>query len=282
MKNLSLLILFVLLFDSCFSRSPRKDEFELPIIHNNTTKINKNASQIKNNRYFSFKLKDLYKTSIDKNDYLFFQIESSLSAKNISYILLNEQKEKGNLKNLETNKKKIWYSPKIINKQNFPNKIIYQFAVYAKRNNWVKETIVIRVGPSIQNENLKCDPLYNITNSLKDQLNNIIKNQRNPSMKNHRHDIKQKYTKWEKQEHNWKHHGHDKYNKSHKYNEYDKHYKKYDYYRSNEGIIIPAIFLITIWSILLVLYCLVNRRKKHFVAELKNPQQISLVEYHNV
>ena len=40
--------------------------------------------------------------------------------------------------------------------------------------------------------------------------------------------------------------------------------------------------LLTIWIFIFMLYFLVNRRKKTFVAQFKSQQQVNLVNYQNV
>ena len=280
MKNLSLLILLILLFDYSDSISPRKDEFELPIIKANRTKVNNNVHKKKNYRYFSFRLKDLQKSFKDKNDYLFFQINSTLSSIDIFYTFVNTPKESINLSNIENYKYRTWYAPNIKIKQIIAAKNIYQFAINASKD-WTKETLIIKAGPSSKNEDLKCFPLYNGTKTIIYKPNNHIKNQWEPPMKNPNHNKNHKYDNWEKSTYDWKNPEHDKNDKTHHFKK-DKHFKKFNYLKHNEGKIILAITLITIWSVLLVLYCLVNRRQKPFVSEFKNLRQISLAEYHNV
>ena len=280
MKNLSLLILLILLFDYCDSKSPRKDESELPIINTNRTKVNNNAHKKKNYRYFSFSLKDLQKTFKDKDDYLFFQINSTLSSKDILYTFDNTPKKSINLSNIENDKYRTWNAPKMMIKQILPDKHIYLFAINATKD-WTKETLIIKVGPSFKNEELKCFPLYNGTKTIIYKPNNKFKNQWKPPIDIPNHNKNHKHDNWGKPIFDWKNHGHDKNNKTHHFKK-DKHFKKFHDLKHNKGRIVFAITLITIWNILLVLYCLVNRRRKPFVSEFKNLQQISLAEYHNV
>ena len=272
MKNLPLLILFLfaLLLESSYSIRPKTDKYELPIIFNNRTKDRNTSNYI----YFPFKLNKTY-----KSDLLFFQINSSISKKIISYSFTIEPKEKVNPNIIKNDKNRIWYYPNITYKQRLPKNIIYQIAAYSNRNDFSKETIIIRVGPVLPNENITCVQLFNVSTIIKNQKNNFTHNQRKDSERNNGHIKKHKHDHWNKSKFDWKHHGNDWLNKSDKY---DKKHKKYHKRRHIKEKIFLAIFLITLWSVILVLYCLVNRRKKPFVAELKNPQQVSLSEYHNV
>lgn len=271
MKNLSLLIiLFAILFESSYSIRPKNEKYGLQIGFNNRT----NYSQTSSFRYFPFKLNKSL-----KSDLLFFQISSSFSEKNISYTFTREPKERVNLTNIANDKYKIWYSPNITYKQKLPMKLVYQLAVYANRNDFSKKTIIIRVGPSSQNEKIECIQLYNVSTTITNKKYNITYNQRKDFDKNHGHDKKHKHDHWHKSKFDWKNHGNEWLNKS---NKYDKKYKYRKYHNHFEGNIFLAILLLTLWSIILVLYCLVNRRKKPFFAELKNSQQVSLSDYHNV
>ena len=272
MKNLPLfiLILFALLFESSYSIRPKKEKYELQVGFNNRT----NNSQTSSFRYFPFKLNKTI-----KSDLLFFQINSSFSEKNISYTFTKEPKERVNLNNIVNDKYRIWYYPNITYKQRLPLKLVYQIAVYANRHDFSKQTIIIRVGPSLQNEKIDCSQLYNVSTSIKNQKNNITHHHKKDWEKNHHHDKKHKHDHWHKSKFDWKNNGHDWLNQSNKYN---KKYKKYNNYEYIEGKIFLAILLLSLWSIIVVLYCLVNRRNKPFVAELKNPQQVSLSDYHNV
>jgi len=271
MKNLHLLILilFSFLLDSTYSIRPKNDIYELPIVFNNRT----NNSGSSNFRYFPFKLNKSV-----KSDLLFFQISSSFSEKNISYTFTRESKERVNLNNIANDKYKIWYSPNITFKQRLPKKLVYQIAVYSNRHNFSKQTIIIRVGPSLKNEKIDCYQLYNVSATIKNQKNNITHNKRKDWEKSHHHDKNHKHDHdhWHKSKLDWKNHGHDWLNQSNKYD------KKYHNHKHIEGKIFMAILLITLWSIIVILYCLVNRRKKPFASEIKNPQQVSLSDYHNV
>jgi len=272
MKNLPLLILilFAFLFESSYSIRPKKDKYELPIVYSNKT----NNIHIFNFRYFTFKLNKSLKSGL-----LFFQINSSLSQKNISYTFTREPKERVNLYNITNDKNRIWYYPNITFAQKLSMKSVYQIAIYANRYDFSKETVIIRVGPSVINEKIECVQLYNVSTKINNQKNNITHNQRKDLEKKHGHDKKHKHEHWNKSKSDWKNHGHDWLNKS---NKYDKKFKKYHNHKHIEGKIFITILLITLWCLIVVLYCLVNRRKKPFVTELKNPQQVSLSDYHNV
>ena len=269
MKYFPLLIfLFVLLFESSYSIRPKKDIYELPIVFNNRT----NNSRTSNFKYFSFNLNKSFKSNL-----LYFQINTSLSEKNISYTFTGEPKERLNLNNIEKVKDRIWYDPNIIFIRRLPMKIIYKIGVYTKRHNFSRKTLIIRVGPMLKNENITCAQLYNASTIIKNQKYNVSYDQNKYLKKNHSHHKEHKHDHWHKDKFDRKNHGKNWLNTSDKYG---KKYKKY--HKHVNGKIFSAIVLISLWSIIVVLYCLVNRRKKPFVAELKNPQQVSLSDYHNV
>ena len=272
MKKLYLLFIFVLLFTSSYSIRPKTDKKDFSKYFFNRSMIKGNiAHQNKNDntsRYFSFQLKDLLKES---NGFIFFQINSSLSPKNISYTFIKERKERTNINRIEDYKYKTWHSPYLLFKQKFNDKIIYQFAVLANELGMSQKTVIIRVSPFIKNEKCTCEIARNISSTLKNMVNNNKKVRRDISK-----DYKWKRPKFDPKDYNR--------NWDNKFDEINKYKNKHHIhkYRNNIGRIAFAISLIFIWTIILTLYCLVNRRKKPVINMLKKQEQISLYQYHNV
>ena len=288
MKKLYLLFIFVLLFTSSYSIRPKTDKKDFSKYFFNRSMIKGNiAHQNKNDntsRYFSFQLKDLLKES---NGFIFFQINSSLSPKNISYTFIKERKERTNINRIEDYKYITWHSPYLLFKQKFTDKIIYQFAVLANELGMSQKKVIIRVSPFIKNEKCTCEIARNISGTLKNLVNNNKKDRRDIS-----NDYKWKKPKFDRNNHhnhNWdsKSDKFDKYNHhnfDNKLDKFDKYNNKHHIhkYRKNNGRIVFAISLISIWSLIFILYCLVNRRKKPVINILKNQEQINLSQYHNV
>ena len=275
MKKLSLLFAFILLFINSYSITPKMDKNDFPKYFNNTSVIKSNITHQNKkdniNRYFSFQLKDLSKES---EGFLVFQINSSLSPKNISYTYINEPKERVNINRIEDYKYKTWHSPYLFFKHKFNDKIIYEFSIYMTKSEMSKQTIIIRVGPSLKDEKCTCEITRNV---LSPTLKILINNNNN---KKHKIDISKDY-KWKKPKFDGNNHNHNwdnKLDRPAKYNN-KQHFHKY---RKNNGRIIFAISLISIWSLIFILYCLVNRRKKSIINKLKNQEQINLSQYHNI
>ena len=272
MKKLYLLFIFVLLFTSSYSIRPKTDKKDFSKYFFNRSMIKGNiAHQNKNDntsRYFSFQLKDLLKES---NGFIFFQINSSLSPKNISYTFIKERKERTNINRIEDYKYKTWHSRYLLFKQKFNDKIIYQFAVLANELGMSQKKVIIRVSPFIKNEKCTCEIARNISGTLKNLVNNNKKDRRDIS-----NDYKWKKPKFDPKDYNR--------NWDNKFDEINKYKNKHHIhkYRNNIGRIAFAISLIFIWTIILTLYCLVNRRKKPVINMLKKQEQISLYQYHNV
>ena len=156
-----------------------------------------------------------------------------------------------------------------------------------------QKKVIIRVTPLIKNEKCTCEIARNISSTLKNLVNNNKKDRRDISK-----DYKWKKPKFDRNNHH-NHHNHnwdgksdkpDKYNHHNWDNKFDKYNNKYHIHKyiKNNGRIVFAISLISIWSlifiwtIILTLYCVVNRRKKPVINMLKKQEQISLYQYHNV
>ena len=276
MEKLSLSLIFVLLFTSSFSIRPKNDTKILPKYSYNISRLIKNITQ-KNKetqiyRYFSFNQKDIPKES---EEFLFFQIDSSLSPKNISYIFINEHKQRSYMHAHGNFKYNIWQSPNIIFKQKFNDKIIYQFPIPINKFEMSQETIIIRVGPLFKDEKCICEIARNISSNLKNLVN---------KKKEDKRDISKDY-KWKKPKYDRNNYSHSWDNEINKY-KYDK-YNRNRMHHINEfrniiGRIVFAVLLIFIWSLIFIVYCLVNRRKKPVINMIKNEGQISLYQYHNV
>ena len=189
-KLFPILFLF-LLFVNSYSMRP-KDVYELPKVPNNRTHVqNKNHYQRNKGdhmKYFSFNLKDLFRPSDAKKDYFYFELNSSFVDKKISYAFMREPKEKINIGNIAFDKSLIWYSPNITNRNYYTKGIIYQFAIYLNGKDKSKQSIIIRAGPSLKNENVTCQPLKHFPQALKDKFNTVSRTQINNPRNHHGHD----------------------------------------------------------------------------------------------
>lgn len=276
MKRIQLILfLFAILLEISQSMSPKKDIYELPIIPINQTKSRKSKIipqknyTFANSKYFAFNLRDIRTI----NNFMFFQINSTGRSKSFSYALLRDPIEKLNRPNTFEFQNK-WYKPNITHSNPYYNKISYQIGIYGIIKDITKKSIVIKVSPGSLNENITCENLLNVSQSLKGQTI-ILEHKMNQEKEKRRGiDIL-----------NNRPYSDRKMNDNHrKYKKLLKHWKKNPkhYFKGCLAIAIISLILISIWSCLAILYCLTNRRKGSFVGDLKNQQQIILNNYQNI
>jgi hypothetical protein len=284
-----IIVLFVLLFESSYSLRPKKDKYTLPNIRYNKTNNHKNLDLRRpkvnngpNKRYFIYRLKDLIKPGKgEKGDFLFFEVNSTYYT-DISYVMVKEQITKINL-DRDVNGKYKWFLPSASIKQ-IQKKFSKQVAIYVNRTDNYKESIIIRVNTYQKNENVSCRVLKEPSNFLKEKVATLKNQKKNHDWKNHKHekphhhDNKRK-PKHDWKNHDWKNHGH---NKTLKDNKFKKDYNQNKYRKNACRRCCFGFVLLTIWIFLFMLYFLVNRRKKTFVAQFKSQQQVNLVNYQNV
>jgi hypothetical protein len=250
--------------------SPKKDIYELPIIPINQTKSRKSKIipqknyTFANSKYFAFNLRDIRTI----NNFMFFQINSTGRSKSFSYALLRDPIEKLNRPNTFEFQNK-WYKPNITHSNPYYNQISYQIGIYGIIKDITKKSIVIKVSPGSLNENITCENLLNVSQSLKGQT--IILEHKMNQEKEKRREIDIL---------NNRPYSDRKMNDNHrKYKKLLKHWKNNPkhYFKGCLAIAIISLILISIWSCLAILYCLTNRRKGSFVGDLKNQQQIILI-----
>ena len=276
MKRIQLILfLFAILLEFSQSMSPKKDIYELPIIPINQTKSRKSKIipqknyTFANSKYFAFNLRDIRTI----NNFMFFQINSTGRSKSFSYALLRDPIEKLNRPNTFEFQNK-WYKPNITHSNPYYNKISYQIGIYGIIKDITKKSIVIKVSPGSLNENITCENLLNVSQSLKGQA--IILEHKMNQEKEKRREIDIL---------NNRPYSDRKMNDNHrKYKKLLKHWKNNPkhYFKGCLAIAIISLILISIWSCLAILYCLINRRKGSFVGDLKNQQQIILNNYQNI
>ena len=276
MKRIQLILfLFAILLEISQSMSPKKNIYELPIIPINQTKSRKSKIipqknyTFANSKYFAFNLRDIRTI----NNFMFFQINSTGRSKSFSYALLRDPIEKLNRPNTFEFQNK-WYKPNITHSNPYYNKISYQIGIYGIIKDITKKSIVIKVSPGSLNENITCENLLNVSQSLKGQT--IILEHKMNQEKEKRREIDII---------NNRPYSDRKMNDNHrKYKKLLKHWKNNPkhYFKGCLAIAIISLILISIWSCLAILYCLTNRRKGSFVGDLKNQQQIILNNYQNI
>ena len=276
MKRIQLILfLFAILLEISQSMSPKKNIYELPIIPINQTKSRKSKIipqknyTFANSKYFAFNLRDIRTI----NNFMFFQINSTGRSKSFSYALLRDPIEKLNRPNTFEFQNK-WYKPNITHSNPYYNKISYQIGIYGIIKDITKKSIVIKISPGSLNENITCENLFNVSQSLKGQT--IILEHKMNQEKEKRREIDIL---------NNRPYSDRKMNDNHrKYKKLLKHWKNNPkhYFKGCLAIAIISLILISIWSCLAILYCLTNRRKGSFVGNLKNQQQIILNNYQNI
>jgi len=281
MKNQSLLILFFfgVLLECTYSVYPKKDKlYEVPVFHRNRNKtkirqVPQQTFKIGYDRYFLFRLKDLYKASDGiYPDYLFFQLNSTYMKNIISYAIANEKVSRISV-NYDFNKLK-YYSPNITFRKYIRHaKMSNHIALYAKRKDERRrETLIIKVNEN-RNETLELKPLSSLPKELKTQFYNMINSPK--ITKIDWRDI-YNYPKEPKINDNAIHdvlivpkHQRDKMPSSYDYNR--NYYSKKKYRFRLGGFFWFGMTLYFIGFIIIIAYILVNKRKKSFTSVLKNP-----------
>lgn len=283
MKKIFPIFLLFFIIENSYSIQPKRDVYELPIISKNTNIVYKNM------KYFAFPIKDLPKPS--RNDLYYFIMTSTNTPKNISYTFFKDSKGVINFTSIAEDKYRTWFKPNITKKQHYSNKTIYEFSIYANHRYSSRQSIIIRIGPSLKFDQVTCQPLYNGSLPISKKLNITIE-----KYKNYTETYKPKHDTWKKPSHNHSHnkppshnHSHHKHKRNHhehhRYNiseRNSKEYQEYEYYEDKGESFTLGLCLIAVWSILIILYYLTNRRKKPVVAVIKNQPQISLSNYQNI
>lgn len=277
MKYFQLIFLFVIIIDSIYSLAPKKDKYELPIIPNKAKNRTKNANRIKstgrivaksiregNYRYF------IYDTSYIKKPYrgpnfLYFNISSPEMGKTfIRYSFLSESMSQLDLNNISNNKINNWISPnsiiKLPNENN--NKIFnYYITLNYLESDKSKNTLIIKVISPKKTDNITCTQINDIMNPMKNKMKQQMKDM---NYNRPHYDIEYK-------------------DRTNSHNKKMRKRIKKMFKHGNDFRLTVAIILASIWHILLLLYCLVNRKRKNFVVLLKNSNTIdNLAKYRNI
>ena len=226
---------------------------------------------IKKYAYFSFDI-------TDKNikDTVYFKIttDSSLYHSNINYYLFEKEIDKISGKDVEG----IYYY--FIKGANFRKEKTEQgydsYLKFEHLNRYNRKTLLIRIDV----EKMKGDiSIENLENFPED---NSLINNNNYNKNNYNNNNKNKYNNYNAN--NYGHHNYDRYNNHHHevinneqryYNNQDNYNRYYHYhkewrYHSHDRIneyssfkILYGIVLLQVWFVIMILYCLVNRKKRN-------------------
>ena len=270
---LHIMIFYISLFCIIKSQNSKAIIKEIyPHYYNTTaTFISLPNSYIKKYAYFSFDI-------TDKNikDTVYFKIttDSALYHSNINYYLFEKEIDKISGKDVEG----IYYY--FIKGANFRKEKTEQgydsYLKFEHLNRYNRKTLLIRIDV----EKMKGDIfIENLENFPED---NSLINNNNYNKNNYNNNNKIKYNNYNKN--NYGHHNYDRYNNHHHevinneqryYNNQDNYNRYYHYhkewrYHSHDRIneyssfkILYGIVLLQVWFVIMILYCLVNRKKRN-------------------
>ena len=270
---LHIMIFYISLFCIIKSQNSKAIIKEIyPHYYNTTaTFISLPNSDIKKYAYFSFDI-------TDKNikDTVYFKIttDSALYHSNINYYLFEKEINKISGKDVEG----IYYY--FIKGANFRKEKTEQgydsYLKFEHLNRYNRKTLLIRIDV----EEMKGDiSIENLENFPED---NSLINNNNYNKNNYNNNNKIKYNNYNKN--NYGHHNYDRYNNHHHevinneqryYNNQDNYNRYYHYhkewrYHSHDRIneyssfkILYGIVLLQVWFVIMILYCLVNRKKRN-------------------
>ena len=270
---LHIMIFYISLFCIIKSQNSKAIIKEIyPHYYNTTaTFISLPNSDIKKYAYFSFDI-------TDKNikDTVYFKIttDSALYHSNINYYLFEKEIDKISGKDVEG----IYYY--FIKGANFRKEKTEQgydsYLKFEHLNRYNRKTLLIRIDV----EKMKGD--ISIENLEKYPEDNSLINNNNYNKNNYNNNNKIKYNNYNKN--NYGHHNYDRYNNHHHevinneqryYNNQDNYNRYYHYhkewrYHSHDRIneysslkILYGIVLLQVWFVIMILYCLVNRKKRN-------------------
>ena len=270
---LHIMIFYISLFCIIKSQNSKAIIKEINPHYYNTTAtfISLPNSDIKKYAYFSFDI-------TDKNikDTVYFKIttDSALYHSNINYYLFEKEIDKISGKDVEG----IYYY--FIKGANFRKEKTEQgydsYLKFEHLNRYNRKTLLIRIDV----EKMKGD--ISIENLEKYPEDNSLINNNNYNKNNYNNNNKNKYNNYNKN--NYGHHNYDRYNNHHHevinneqryYNNQDNYNRYYHYhkewrYHSHDRIneyssfkILYGIVLLQVWFVIMILYCLVNRKKRN-------------------
>lgn len=270
---LHIMIFYISLFCIIKSQNSKAIIKEIyPHYYNTTaTFISLPNSDIKKYAYFSFDI-------TDKNikDTVYFKIttDSALYHSNINYYLFEKEIDKISGKDVEG----IYYY--FIKGANFRKEKTEQgydsYLKFEHLNRYNRKTLLIRIDV----EKMKGD--ISIENLEKYPEDNSLINNNNYNKNNYNNNNKNNYNNYNKN--NYGHHDYDRYNNHHHevinneqryYNNQDNYNRYYHYhkewrYHSHDRIneyssfkILYGIVLLQVWFVIMILYCLVNRKKRN-------------------
>ena len=270
---LHIMIFYISLFCIIKSQNSKAIIKEINPHYYNTTAtfISLPNSDIKKYAYFSFDITD----KIIK-DTVYFKIttDSALYHSNINYYLFEKEIDKISGKDVEG----IYYY--FIKGANFRKEKTEQgydsYLKFENLNRYNRKTLLIRIDV----EKMKGDiSIENLENFPED---NSLINNNNYNKNNYNNNNKNNYNNYNKN--NYGHHNYDRYNNHHHevinneqryYNNQDNYNRYYHYhkewrYHSHDRIneyssfkILYGIVLLQVWFVIMILYCLVNRKKRN-------------------
>ena len=319
-RYIQLVFILLILLNNIETLKPKEDPYELPIIsakRNKTSNTNRpqskpyipNTSNKKNPslnkgklvsyskrennyRYFIYDTSSLKQFNNDhQNNLLYFKVSSpEMNKTNIKYQFSTLPIASLNLNNLSKNFFGYWFTPLSIIKT--PNKKSpKQYDYYMAINYFQpkKDSLIIKVISPNKTDDITCTQISESITPIKGQMSIDDSNKKNKLHHNHNHDKHRPDRDPSKPNKDYKEHRgghrHQRNYTDYKYRDFNKkmRHKFKKVFKHNSFGTFIAIILGILWQILLVLYCLVNRRKKSFSILLKNSEMVNnLSNYRNI
>ena len=268
--NNPLLIIFLLfIYINC--QSPQDIEFMMiPSAYLNATASYATFDKDKFFLYFTFDL-DFHKNVSKEKDVACFKISTSsqINSKDIKYTFLDKKLEQVNVTDLDIKNKILWYYGYIANKE----KTSYDFNYYIKiklfGENKNKSTLIIKIDVLNKKGDLTVENIFVPLDETKLKLNDIKDvNKLFPDLKslekyynrtypyknhtiNNYYGYKNQYNRLPNNHNNYHYH----------YNYHNYHRRKYRRVHRYIEFSFLGVLLLQVWTIVFILYCIVNRRK---------------------
>ena len=268
--NNSLLFIFLLfIYINC--QSPQDIEFKMiPSAYLNATASYATFDKDKFFLYFSFDL-DFHKNVSKDNDVVCFKISTSspISWKDIKVAFLDKKQEQVNDKDLDIKNNIFWHYVFIANKDSTSYNYNFFIKIKLFGENKNKSTLIIKIDVLNKTGDLTIENIIVPVEEKKLKLNDIndvnklypdkkpLEKHYNRSYPYNNHYMNNYYGY--NNQYNHYPNNHNNYHYDYNYHHYHK--RKYHRAHNHADFSILGILLFQVWTIVLILYCIVNRRR---------------------
>ena len=268
-NNPILLIFLLFIFINC--QSPQDIEFKMiPSAYFNATATYATFDKDKLFLYFTFDL-DFHKNVSKEKEVACFKISTSspINGRDIKYTFLDKKPEQVNVTDLNIKNNIFWYNGYIANEEKTSFDYNYYIIIKLLGENKNKSTLIIKIDVlnkkgdlTLENKFIPLDKIKLKLNDIKD-VNNLF-----PDMKSLEKHYNRSYpyknltiNNYYGYKNHYNNHHPNNHNNYHYHYHYNYHRRKYRRVHRYIDFSIIGILLLQVWTIVLILYCIVNRRK---------------------